>query len=82
MSILEFLTVSEKLDDKKVRENFERWQGILNQLLQFIHIGSGAPENNETGSVGHLFLRTDGGANTSVYVKESGTDTKTGWVAK
>lgn len=82
MSILEFLTVSEKLDDKKARENFERWQGILNKLLEFVHIGSNTPEGAETGSVGHIFLRTNGGASTTLYVKESGSNTKTGWVAK
>ena len=31
--------------------------------------------------IGSIYLRTDGGANTSIYVKESGTG-NTGWVAK
>jgi peroxiredoxin len=31
--------------------------------------------------VGSLFLRTDGGANTTLYIKESGSG-NTGWVAK
>jgi len=29
-----------------------------------------------------LYARTDGGANTTLYVKESGDNTDTGWVAK
>lgn len=41
--------------------------------------GSGAP--NVAAPVGSLYLRTDGGADTTLYVKESGTDAS-GWVAK
>lgn len=44
-----------------------------------IRIGTGAPA--VAAPVGSLFLRTDGGANTTLYVKESGTGTS-GWVAK
>ena len=43
--------------------------------------GSGTPESNVTAVVGSLYLRTDGGANTTLYVKESGTG-NTGWAAK
>lgn len=43
--------------------------------------GSGSPENVVTANIGSTFKRTDGGANTSLYVKESGTG-NTGWVAK
>lgn len=42
--------------------------------------GTGTPENNVVGNVGDLFLRTDGGTNTTLYVKESGTS-DTGWSA-
>ena len=41
--------------------------------------GAGAP--TVAAPVGSLYSRTDGGANTSLYVKESGTGTS-GWVAK
>jgi hypothetical protein len=34
-----------------------------------------------TAAIGSMYLRTDGGAGTSHYVKESGTG-NTGWVAK
>lgn len=44
-------------------------------------VGTGSPENAVTAPVGSLFSRTDGGANTSLYVKESGSSS-TGWVAK
>lgn len=43
--------------------------------------GTGSPETVVTAPVGSLYSRTDGGAGTSLYVKESGTG-NTGWVAK
>lgn len=43
--------------------------------------GTGTPEGAVTAPVGTLYLRDDGGANTTLYVKESGTG-NTGWVAK
>jgi hypothetical protein len=43
--------------------------------------GSGSPESAVAAPVASLYLRTDGGASTSLYVKESGTG-DTGWVAK
>ena len=46
-----------------------------------IMAGSGAPENVVTAPVGSLWLRTNGGAGTTMYLKESGTG-NTGWVAK
>jgi hypothetical protein len=47
----------------------------------FIRSGSGSPEAVVTANVGSAWLRTDGGASTTLYVKESGTG-NTGWVAK
>lgn len=43
--------------------------------------GTGTPEGAIAAAVGSTFRRTDGGAATSFYVKESGTG-NTGWVAK
>lgn len=43
--------------------------------------GEGTPEGNVTGNVGDLYTRTDGGAGTVLYVKETGTG-DTGWSAK
>jgi hypothetical protein len=43
--------------------------------------GSGTPEGAVTATIGTSFLRTDGGAGTTFYIKESGTG-NTGWVAK
>lgn len=49
--------------------------------LTLILCGSGTPEAAAIAPPGSLFLRTDGGAGTSLYVKESGTG-NTGWVGK
>lgn len=43
--------------------------------------GTGTPEGAITAPVGSIFSRTDGGAGTTFYVKESGAG-NTGWVAK
>jgi parallel beta-helix repeat protein len=43
--------------------------------------GAGAPEGAIAAPTGSLYLRTDGGAGSSLYIKESGTG-NTGWVAK
>lgn len=42
--------------------------------------GSGSPEGSVTAPVGAIYQRTDGGASTTLYVKESGTG-NTGWKA-
>jgi len=46
-----------------------------------VQSGTGTPESVVTATVGTLFLRTDGGASTTLYVKESGAG-NTGWIAK
>lgn len=62
-------------------------QSMLNSLLTNIVYpnrltsGTVSPETVVTAPVGSLFLRTDGGANTTLYVKESGAS-NTGWVGK
>jgi hypothetical protein len=48
---------------------------------QRIMSGTGSPESVVSADKGSLFLRTDGGAGTTLYVKESGTG-NTGWIAK
>lgn len=46
-----------------------------------ITYGTGTPEGNVSASVGAIYIRTDGGAGTTLYVKETGTGS-TGWAAK
>lgn len=46
--------------------------------------GRGSPENKLAGTKGDVYLRTDGGAGSTLYIKETATDaapTK-GWAAK
>lgn len=44
-------------------------------------VGAGSPNGVVSAAVGSIYQRTDGGAGTSMYVKETGTG-NTGWVAK
>lgn len=46
-----------------------------------VRAGTGSPESAVTAAVGSMYLRTDGGAGTTLYIKESGSG-NTGWVAK
>lgn len=43
--------------------------------------GEGSPEGTITAAVGSLYLQTDGGALTVLWVKETGTS-NTGWASK
>jgi hypothetical protein len=43
--------------------------------------GTGSPEGAVAGAVGSVYLRTDGGAGTTIYFKESGGGTS-GWVRR
>lgn len=52
----------------------------LNSGPQII-TGTGSPEAAITAVVGSLFLRTDGGVGSTLYVKQTGTG-NTGWAAK
>lgn len=44
--------------------------------------GTGDPEGVVAASVGTIFIREDGGVGSTMYVKESGDGTTTGWAAK
>lgn len=48
--------------------------------LGYIKRGTGSPEGVLTADIGSLFIRSDGGTSTVLYVKESGSG-NTGWVA-
>jgi hypothetical protein len=53
--------------------------GFINATISS---GEGAPNGVRTGNPGDMYLRIDGGAGTSLYVKETGIGTNTGWVGK
>lgn len=44
--------------------------------------GTGSPQGTVAAPVGSLYLRSDGGAGTTLYVKQSGASSSTGWVGK
>lgn len=47
---------------------------------QNLFSGTGSPETVITATIGSMYLRTDGGKNTAVYYKETGSG-NTGWLA-
>lgn len=53
----------------------------LVSIVAYVFRGAGSPEAAVTAPVGSLYMRTNGGAGTCLYVKESGAG-NTGWVAK
>lgn len=63
------------------RTNAYTAAGILIGTVKIL-AGTGSPQGAVAAAVGSLFLRTDGGTSTTLYVKETGTTTSSGWVAK
>lgn len=70
-------------------DGIAKLNSILSQLSQNIsgdteqvrvYSGVGTPEASVAAGVGSLYMRTDGGSDTSVYRKESGS-ADTGWIA-
>lgn len=53
----------------------------VNRVGDAVRQGRGTPEGVVVAPVGTIYLRSDGGAGTSVYVKETGV-AETGWVGK
>lgn len=60
----------------------EKLRLLTDALLSRYLEGEGSPEGVVTASPGAVYQNQTGGAGVSIYVKESGVDTKTGWVAK
>lgn len=66
--------------NRMMRQVFESIQNDQNGFADYS--GYGTPENAITAKIGSIYKRLDGGASTTLYVKESGANTNTGWVAK
>ena len=47
-----------------------------------VYVGNGSPEGVLAARVGSLYLRKDGGLGATLYVKELGSATSSGWRAK
>jgi len=72
--------IAQWLDQRGMRVPIGQIVGASTALTR-ISQGTGSPETVVSAPVGSLYLRLDGGAATTLYVKESGS-AKTGWVAK
>lgn len=70
----------EHVQDPTIERNFQAIQAALNALG--IYIGTGSPEGVVYAGNGAEYRRLDGGAGTSLYVKESAATLNTGWAAK
>lgn len=55
---------------------------VLTALTERFKSGAVAPEGVVTANVGCQYICTAGGAGTTLYLKESGDGTNTGWAAK
>jgi hypothetical protein len=53
-----------------------------NNNISSLTWGEGTPEGRILANVGSMYLRQDGGAGTTFYIKETGKNSTTGWVAK
>lgn len=62
---------------------FREYARVVNDLDdRSVLRGAGSPEGVVVANRGRIYMRTDGGAGTALYVKESDDGLATGWVAK
>jgi len=61
----------------------DAWESQLKDALdaRFKH-GTGSPQGVVVADIGCQYINLSGGASTTLWVKESGNGTNTGWVAK
>ena len=69
------------LDDSSVNSGALAW-GQAPTIHCAIYSGTGSPNGVVTANPGSLYLNQSGGSSTTLYVKESGSGTNTGWVGK
>jgi hypothetical protein len=75
------------VEGSKISLGWRNWLDLvvrktLDRLNTAVLTGLGSPAGVVVASRGQIYIRTDGGASTSLYVKESGDGTTAGWVAK
>lgn len=61
--------------DPAAQQNFDK-------LSELIYTGNGSPENVVPARIGAIYLRQDGGATTTLYVKTADDTKPSGWTAK
>ena len=77
------MTLPDPIDATQIsgyRGAHEDWHDEIAPKVNLIFSGTGTPESNVAAPVGAIFLRTDGGADSTLYSKESGSG-DTGWSA-
>lgn len=64
----------------------EQWFVTLKDIVDRLNLGvlqgNGSPAGVVVANVGTLYRRLDGGAGSTLYVKEGNSGTSAGWVAK
>ena len=74
-------------NSQSIGNSTQRWSNVYGYNIRagdgtaFWTTGTGSPEGVVTAPVGSIFTRLNGGALTTLYIKESGAG-NTGWVAK
>jgi hypothetical protein len=75
--------------DGRVPDESPELQRVLRELAQAVNVlagrvfvGEGDPEGVVVAPKGAIYLRTDGGASTSVYFKTDDDGQASGWTAK
>lgn len=64
----------------KTDREFQKWCRESYDLR--VKFGEGSPNGVVVADRGVMYLRTDGGVGTTLYVKEAGDGLATGWTAK
>jgi hypothetical protein len=70
------------VEDPTVQANFDLISQAIGQLQTADFVGTGDPNGAITASPPARYYNRAGGAGTTLYVKESGVATNTGWVGK
>lgn len=70
-------------DNAAINRNFEQLAVLLEVIAQIpFFTGTGSPNGVVTSSPPAIYFNRAGGANVTIYIKESGTNTNAGWVGK
>lgn len=76
------------LADPEDKEAFQVWidevTAVMKEYAKYNFYGSGSPEGVVVAPLGAIYHNKSGGANTSIYVKETETKSpdSSGWTAK
>lgn len=74
------MAIKQPITMPKTDREFQKWLSQAHDLR--LKFGAGSPLNVIIADRGTLYMRTDGGAGTTLYVKEANDGLSTGWVPK